>query len=76
MSELHPWVAGAARGALPEWAVARKKRRAHMGRVAALLREWSEGRGDDSRDEMMEGWFDYRKKLDRPLDPSEAPPQN
>jgi len=31
--------------------------------------------GDDSRDEMMEGWFDYRKKLDRPLDPTEAPPQ-
>ncbi len=31
--------------------------------------------GDDSRGEMMEGWFDYRKKLDRPLDPTEAPPQ-
>ena len=31
--------------------------------------------GDDSRDEMMEGWFDYRKKLDRPLDPTEAPPK-
>ena len=31
--------------------------------------------GDDSRDEMMEGWFDYRKKLDEPLDPTEAPPQ-
>ncbi len=25
--------------------------------------------GDDSRDEMMEGWFDYRKKLDAPVDP-------
>ncbi len=31
--------------------------------------------GDDSRDEMMEGWFDYRRKLDHPLDPTEAPPQ-
>ena len=26
--------------------------------------------GDDSRDEMMEGWFDYRKKLDAPIDPT------
>jgi hypothetical protein len=26
--------------------------------------------GEDSRDEMMEGWFDYRKKLDAPVDPS------
>ena len=25
--------------------------------------------GEDSRDEMMEGWFDYRKKLDAPVDP-------
>jgi len=47
MSELHPWVAAAAAGVLPDWAVARKKRRAHMARVAELLREWSEVRGDD-----------------------------
>ena len=39
MSSLHPWVAAAATGVLPDWAVARKKRRAHMGRVAELLRE-------------------------------------
>ena len=50
MSELHPWVAAAASGVLPDWAVARKKRRAHMARVAALLREWGEVRGDDPRD--------------------------
>ncbi len=54
MSELHPWVAEAATGVLPDWAVARKKRRVHMARVAALLREWGEARGDDSRD--VERW--------------------
>lgn len=26
--------------------------------------------GDDSRDEMMEGWFDFRRKLDKPVDPA------
>ncbi len=50
MSALHPWIADAASGVLPDWAVARKKRRAHIARVAALLREWSELRGDDPRD--------------------------
>jgi 2-amino-4-hydroxy-6-hydroxymethyldihydropteridine diphosphokinase len=54
MSDLHPWVAAAATGVLPDWAVARKKRRAHMARVAALLREWGEVRGDDPRD--VERW--------------------
>ena len=50
MSALHPWITDAASGVLPDWAVARKKRRAHIARVAALLREWSELRGDDPRD--------------------------
>lgn len=54
MSELHPWIAAAAVGVLPDWAVARKKRRAHMARVAALLREWGEIRGDPPRD--IERW--------------------
>ena len=26
--------------------------------------------GDDSRDEMMEGWFDYRRKLEQEIDPT------
>ena len=71
MSELHPWVVGAARGALPEWAVARKKRRAHMGRVSALLREWGEGRGDDPRD--VERWaaVGYLHDVLRDADPDE-----
>ncbi len=38
---LHPVVARAARGELPEWAVAREKRRAHIGRVADLLERWA-----------------------------------
>ena len=54
MSPLHPWVAAAATGVLPDWAVAREKRRAHMARVAELLREWSEARGDDAQD--VERW--------------------
>ncbi len=39
---LSPLVEAAARGELPEWAQAGKKRRAHMERVAALMREWAE----------------------------------
>jgi 2-amino-4-hydroxy-6-hydroxymethyldihydropteridine diphosphokinase len=34
-------VRAAARGELPEWARASEKRRAHIGRVAALLDEWA-----------------------------------
>lgn len=45
-SELHPLVAEAAQGRLPDWAVAGKKRREHMQRVAELLREWSTSRSE------------------------------
>ena len=38
---LHPWVAAAARGELPDWAVAGPTRREHMARVAALLDAWA-----------------------------------
>ena len=38
-------VRAAARGELPEWARASEKRRAHIGRVAALLGEWAQGLG-------------------------------
>jgi 2-amino-4-hydroxy-6-hydroxymethyldihydropteridine diphosphokinase len=38
---LHPVVAKAARGELPEWAVARPVRREHMARVAGLLDTWA-----------------------------------
>jgi len=38
---LHPVLVAAARGELPDWAVARPARRAHMARVAALLDTWA-----------------------------------
>ena len=37
---LHPLVAAAAEGNLPDWAVAGEERRAHMTRVARLLERW------------------------------------
>lgn len=39
---IHPRVARAAEGELPEWTRAGADRRAHMTRVAALLDEWAE----------------------------------
>lgn len=36
-----PLVRSAAAGELPPWTVASEKRRAHMGRVAALMRQWA-----------------------------------
>lgn len=41
---LHPLVRAAARGRLPEWAVAGKRRRAHLERVAALMKTWARAR--------------------------------
>jgi 2-amino-4-hydroxy-6-hydroxymethyldihydropteridine diphosphokinase len=38
---LSPLVEAAARGELPEWTRAGKKRREHMRRVAELMREWA-----------------------------------
>ena len=71
MSELHPWVAAAATGVLPDWAVARKKRRAHMARVAELLREWGEVRCDHPRD--VERWtaVGYLHDVLRDADPDD-----
>ena len=71
MSDLHPWVAAAAKGVLPDWAVARKKRRAHMARVAELLRGWSEARGEDRQD--VERWSaaGYLHDVLRDADPAE-----
>lgn len=40
--DVHALVEEAAEGRLPAWAVAGAERRAHMGRVAALLDEWAE----------------------------------
>ena len=42
---LSPLVRAAARGELPAWARVSEKRRAHMGRVAALLGDWAAALG-------------------------------
>jgi len=39
---VHPILVCAARGELPEWAQAKRKRRAHIGRVADLMGSWAE----------------------------------
>ena len=45
MSALHPVIAAAARGELPDWARFDDERRAHMARVADLMQGWAEGLG-------------------------------
>lgn len=47
---VHAVVEAAARGELPEWAVAGAKRRAHMGRVAELLDIWAAAMGLSERE--------------------------
>jgi HD superfamily phosphohydrolase YqeK len=47
---LHPVVAAAAEGRLPDWTVAGAARRAHMARVAALLDSWAEASGLPDRE--------------------------
>ena len=49
-SKLHPLVAAAANGELPDWAVSGTKRRAHMARVSKLLKKWSKARGESAKD--------------------------
>lgn len=49
-STLHPLVEAAAGGELPEWAVAGRKRREHMARVAKLLKKWSRARDEEPHD--------------------------
>jgi len=46
----HVVVEGAARGRLPEWAVAGPERRAHMERVAGLLGWWADALGLEETD--------------------------
>jgi HD superfamily phosphohydrolase YqeK len=47
---LHDIVSEAAESRLPAWAVASDARRAHMARVAGLMRDWSEALGLDDDD--------------------------
>jgi len=45
VAPLHPVIAAAADGRLPDWAVVSSNRREHVARVAALLDEWAERAG-------------------------------
>lgn len=57
---LGPVARDAARGVLPGWARASEKRRAHIGRVAALLDEWARALGlpDGERERWLAaGWL-------------------
>lgn len=68
---LSPLVREAARGVLPAWAQAGPRRRAHMQRVAALLREWAEALGlpdDEAARWAAAGWL---HDLLRDADPAE-----
>lgn len=72
-------VRAAARGELPEWARASEKRRAHIGRVAALLGEWAQALAlpeDEQTRWLAAGWLhDVLREADpdelRPLVPEE-----
>ena len=53
-------VRDAARGVLPAWACASEKRRAHIGRVAALLGEWAQALGLSAEERtrwLAAGWL-------------------
>jgi len=71
---LSPIVAAAARGELPEWARASQKRRAHIGRVAALLGEWAAALGLPQAEQtrwLAAGWL---HDVLREADPDELRP--
>lgn len=57
---LHPIIAAAAAGDLPDWAAVRSRRRAHLASVAGLLGDWAGELGLDRRDRqrwMAAGWL-------------------
>ncbi len=57
---LHPVIAAAAAGDLPEWAAVRSWRRAHMAAVAELLGRWADELGLGRRDRQRwraAGWL-------------------
>ena len=72
---LSPLVEAAARGELPEWARAGKKRRAHMGRVAALMREWAEALGLPPREVTRWAATGWLHDVLREAEPDEIRPE-
>jgi len=71
---LSPLVEAAARGELPEWARAGPKRRAHMGRVAALMRQWAEALPLPQRDVVRWTATGWLHDVLREADPEELRP--
>ncbi|MEX2583139.1 MAG: HD domain-containing protein [Gemmatimonadota bacterium] len=60
LDSLSPVELAAARGELPEWSRVSTKRRAHMGRVAALMEVWAHGLGlpeDEALRWAAAGWL-------------------
>ena len=70
-SKLHPLVAAAAHGVLPDWAVAGTKRREHMARVAKLMKKWSKARGESKRDVQRWTALGYLHDMMREAEPTE-----
>lgn len=66
---MHAIVAQAAEGRLPTWAIAGEERRAHMGRVAALMRDWSVALGLDENDRVRWPAVGYLHDVLRDEDP-------
>jgi HD superfamily phosphohydrolase YqeK len=50
LTPLHPVIDAAARGKLPDWTMAGPGRRKHMARVAKLMENWAEKRGESPRE--------------------------
>ncbi|HLM67777.1 MAG TPA: HD domain-containing protein [Longimicrobium sp.] len=71
---LSPLVEAAARGELPEWTRAGPKRRAHMGRVAALMRQWAEALPLPQRDVVRWTATGWLHDVLREADPEELRP--
>lgn len=50
MAPLHPLIAEAAEGRLPDWAEASPRRREHVSRVSALMETWADRAGLQAQD--------------------------
>ena len=68
-------VRDAAEGRLPDWAVAKPKRREHMARVAALMREWARALGLSPEEEARWAAAAWLHDALRDADPEELRPQ-
>ena len=72
---LHPIIARAAEGTLPDWVCAGDARRAHMERVASLLSEWAEAWALEVEDRARWCAAGYLHDAVRDADPEELRPR-